>query len=97
MTKTPVFLLIALGLIILIAGSYNPEGLETAEIEITGMYCNNCAEEIETALSNLKGIQNVSVSFENSVAEIVYDPSTETMETISTTITDLGFNGGNHK
>ena len=97
MTKTPVFLLIALGLVIMIAGSYNQEGLETAEIEITGMYCNNCAEKIETALRNLKGIQNASVSFENSVAEIVYDLSTVTMETISTTITDLGFNGGNHK
>ena len=97
MTKTPVSLLIVLGLVIMIAGSYNPEVFETAEIEITGMYCNNCAEKIETALSNLKGIQNASVSFENYVAEIVYDLSTVTMETISTTITDLGFNGGNHK
>ncbi|MCH8013030.1 MAG: heavy-metal-associated domain-containing protein [Candidatus Marinimicrobia bacterium] len=97
MTKTPVFLLIALGLVILIAGSYNPEGFETAGIEISGMYCKNCAEKIETALSNLKGIQNASVNFENSVAEIVYDPSSVTMETISTIITNLGFNGGNHK
>ncbi|MCH7733385.1 MAG: heavy-metal-associated domain-containing protein [Candidatus Marinimicrobia bacterium] len=97
MTKTPVFLLIALGLVILIAGSYNPEVFETAGMEISGMHCNNCAEKIEIALSNLKEIQNASVSFENSVAEIVYDPSTVTRETISTTITDLGFNGGNHK
>ena len=97
MTKTPVFLLIALGLVILIAGSYNPEGLETAEMKISGMHCNNCAEKIETTLSNLEGIQNASVNFENSVAEIVYDPLAVNMETISTTITDLGFNGGTHK
>ncbi|MEK0352763.1 MAG: heavy metal-associated domain-containing protein [Nitrosopumilus sp.] len=97
MKKTPVFLLIALGLVILIAGSYAPEGFETTEMKITGMHCNNCAEKIETALSNLEGIQNASVNFENSVAEIVYDPSALTMETISTTITDLGFNGGIHK
>lgn len=97
MKKTPVFLLIALGLVILIAGSYEPEGFETAEMEITGMYCNNCAEKIETVLSNLEGIQNASVNFENSVAEIIYDPTVLTMETISTTIADLGFNGSIHK
>ena len=97
MKKTPVFLLIALGLVILIAGSYAPEGFETTEMKITGMHCNNCVEKIETALSNLEGIQNASVNFENSVAEIVYDPSAVTMETISTTITDLGFNDGTHK
>ncbi|MCH8012473.1 MAG: heavy-metal-associated domain-containing protein [Candidatus Marinimicrobia bacterium] len=97
MKKAPVFLLIALGLVILIAGSYAPEGFETTEMKITGMHCNNCVEKIETVLSNLKGIQNAKVNFDKSVAEIVYDPLVVNMETISTTITDLGFNGGIHK
>jgi Cu+-exporting ATPase len=61
------------------------------KLVITGMHCTGCSANIEGALSNLPGIQKVSVNFSTGLADVNYDPLKLTLGKIVKTITNTGF------
>ncbi|MBU7039147.1 MAG: copper-translocating P-type ATPase [Theionarchaea archaeon] len=59
-------------------------------LPIEGMHCVNCAQTIEKALHDLKGV-TASVSFASEEAVIEYDPQETTPAQIVKTIQDAGY------
>ncbi|MFW2176885.1 MULTISPECIES: heavy-metal-associated domain-containing protein [unclassified Moraxella] len=60
-------------------------------INIDGMTCGGCVKSVQTALSQLDGVQNVSVSLEQKNATIDYDDSKIDMDKLTQAIEDAGF------
>jgi len=48
---------------------------EEVDLEIRGMTCSMCTKSVETALRNLEGVTNVSVSLALNSAHVHYDPT----------------------
>jgi len=63
----------------------------TCTINIQGMHCASCANKIENALQKIKGITKSSVNFAAEKAIINYTPNTVKQQTLTKTITDLGY------
>ncbi len=47
--------------------------METLDLQITGMTCDHCASSLETALANVRGIHNATVSFPERRATVAID------------------------
>ena len=80
-------------LIIAVAGFVltTHEGLQSAEIPIAGMSCENCADRIEKTLVQLEGVRTVEVSFSEAMAKVRYDEVLTTLPVIEKKIGELGY------
>jgi len=58
-------------------------------INIEGMHCDNCKKRIETVLSNIKGVDKVKASLEDS--NVIIEYKNVDWNLIEKTIEDLGF------
>jgi mercuric ion transport protein len=70
---------------------------ELNEINVTGMSCASCEHHITSQLSALKGILNVSASYENSNAVVEFDPNLIDIQTIKASIDSTGYQSNNFK
>jgi mercuric ion transport protein len=70
---------------------------ELNEINVTGMTCVGCEHNITSQLSALKGVLNVSASYENSNTIVEFDPSLIDIETIKLSIDSTGYQSNNYK
>ena len=61
------------------------------KLYIGGMTCINCQTRIVAALNKCSGITEISVSYENGVAEFSYDPAQISLEQIIVSINKLGY------
>ena len=61
------------------------------KLYIGGMTCINCQTRIVAALNKCSGITEISVSYENGVAEFSYDPAKISLEQIIVSINKLGY------
>ena len=48
---------------------------DTMKVEVSGMTCEHCVDNVRTSISRLSGVQNVSVSLKNETAEIAGEVS----------------------
>lgn len=60
-------------------------------IQVGGMVCINCAQIIESNLRKKKGIKQISVSIEEKLAHVLYDPNVLSINNICSAIEDVGF------
>ena len=61
----------------------NPEKLETASFNITGMTCAiGCAKTIEKELSGTSGVQKATVDFDKKTATVQFDSTIQTPENL---------------
>ena len=61
----------------------NPEKLETANFNISGMTCAiGCAKTIEKELSATNGVQKATVDFDKKTATVQFDSSLQTPENL---------------
>jgi copper chaperone CopZ len=67
------------------------EDLQSAVIPISGMSCENCADQIEAELQKIDGVQKAEVSFAEAVAKVKYDAILTTMPVIEKKIGALGY------
>jgi mercuric ion binding protein len=64
---------------------------ETASFKIEGMTCAiGCAKTIETKLSNMNGVQKVTVDFDKKQATVDFDASVLTPEKITKAVESTG-------
>jgi Cu+-exporting ATPase len=61
------------------------------KLNIGGMTCASCVRRIETGLSELDGIKNVSVNLATEKALVEYDPDRITADRISERVRELGY------
>ncbi len=61
------------------------------DLAISGMHCASCAITIEKELSNLKGVDKVSVNFAAEKANLQYDEDIISLDKIISAIKNLGY------
>jgi copper chaperone CopZ len=66
-------------------------GLQHVSLAVRGMYCQACAQAVESRLMSLSGVRKATVSYEASKAEVVYDAGTVTLEQLEKAIQDAGY------
>ena len=60
-------------------------------LNVVGMVCVSCVNNIETHVGKMAGVQSVNVSLDQNTATINYNPATITPEKLCEAIEDLGF------
>lgn len=65
--------------------------MEQATIEVAGMSCGHCVASIEKALTNLSGIDKVSVSLEKNEVIVSYDHEKIDLNAIKEEIEEQGY------
>ena len=63
----------------------------TEEVPVEGMVCQSCVHTIQSALSDLPGMQSVTVSLERSSATVTLDSNKTTLADVVGAINELGF------
>jgi copper chaperone CopZ len=98
MTKSPKFYLsLCLGLAAVVtAWLFYPSGTSLAnaalaEYQIEKMTCGSCIGKIETALTDLPGVDSVEINLTRNRGRVIYDPKELDSRAIAETITDAGF------
>lgn len=65
--------------------------LQTASFTIEGMTCAiGCAKTIEEELSQLEGVQDAKVDFDNKLAKISFDKTIQTPQSITKVVEETG-------
>ena len=64
---------------------------KTRVINVEGMTCGGCVKSVDSAVSQLQGVQSVDVDLEGNKASVTYDASTVAVEAIVEAIEDAGF------
>ena len=62
-----------------------------ASLQITGMTCSSCVQNIETAVGNLEGVNGINVSLTAGTARVRYSASAVSLAQIKKTIRDIGY------
>jgi len=65
--------------------------LKQIELDIVGMNCSGCANSINSYVSKLEGVKNVTVSFSSETAKIDYEENLVSIPKIISSIQSLGF------
>jgi Cu+-exporting ATPase len=60
-------------------------------IVISGMHCVSCGLNVEKKLRKTPGVADASVNFASGQAQVIYDPSVISRETIESVIEDIGY------
>lgn len=67
------------------------DNTKSVSIKIGGMTCASCVRTIETVLSELPGVKEVSVNLATESANVVFDPSITTMEDMREAVEGVGY------
>ena len=65
--------------------------IETQVINIDGMTCGGCVKSVDSALTQLDGVQSVEVDLEGNKASVAYDSSAVAVDAIVEAIEEAGF------
>lgn len=61
------------------------------KLNVQGMSCSHCVHAVESNVGKLNGVQSVKVHLEAGEVDISYDENTVSLEEISDTIEDQGY------
>ena len=64
---------------------------QTVIFNVEGMQCDACASRLHKALSSQPGVEELSVSFEDRQARVVFDSSVTNANRVDAAIRDAGF------
>ena len=64
---------------------------ETTDIHVKGMTCQSCVKHIQGVVSDLAGVSHISVSLDDELATVEFDPSLTNAQKICNAIDDVGF------
>jgi copper ion binding protein len=65
--------------------------MQTRLLNVDGMTCNNCVQSVHTVVSQLPGVDTLSVNLEQKLATVTFDDAQVSVEQIAETIEDAGF------
>ena len=60
-------------------------------IDVDGMVCHSCVQNIETNIGKIKGVHEIKVSLSDKIARIQYNPSLITPNKLCSAIEEIGF------
>ncbi|MGH9557508.1 MAG: mercuric transporter MerT family protein [Terriglobales bacterium] len=73
------------------AAQPSDSAVQHVSFAVRGMYCPACAKSVETKLMALPGVRKAIVSYEQSTAEVEYDPAAVSVEQLRQAIADAGY------
>jgi len=65
--------------------------MEKVTLKVTGMSCGHCVNKIETALKELAGVEKANVNLKKGMAKVKYDDSFQTLDKLTDTVRDVGY------
>lgn len=65
--------------------------MDSIVLNVEGMSCSHCENRVKKAVSELAGVDDVSVSLENKTVTITYDKAIITEDLLTETIEDQGY------
>ena len=65
--------------------------MENAEIKVDGMTCSGCVRSVTNALSKVPGVADVSVSLDDRLARVKFDPARVNPAAIRQAVIDAGY------
>ncbi|MBZ6526959.1 heavy-metal-associated domain-containing protein [Aerococcaceae bacterium DSM 111021] len=65
--------------------------MKKEQFKLAGMGCMNCSKTIQSTLSNLEGVNEANVDYENKVAHVDYDEHIVTKEMLQVAVSDAGY------
>ena len=68
-----------------------PRTMSRLNIRVGGMVCQNCVQIIEKNLAKTDGVEAITVSLEDSMATVIYDPRFTNSQKLAEEIEELGF------
>ena len=60
-------------------------------LDVEGMTCESCAAGVQATLGRKTGVSSATVDFQAKVARVVYDPSRVSVNELTESIVELGF------
>ena len=64
---------------------------ESVVLNVEGMSCMHCVKSIETAVGNLRGVEEVNVDLKRKTVAVSYDPTVLKVEAIREAIEEQGY------
>lgn len=71
----------------------NGNGLVTAKFATKGMFCTSCSMLIETVLSKIDGVKEVSSDYGREETTVTFDPTAVSVADILAGIEEAGYEG----
>ena len=65
--------------------------METIQLNIRGMTCNGCANNVKNVLQRTPGVTGVGVSLEQNRATVTYDPVQANPAQLKAAVEDAGY------
>lgn len=65
--------------------------MEQTTLNIQGMTCGHCESAVNNALTELQGVENVQVNLDKGTAEVSYDSSKVSTETMKEAVEEQGY------
>ena len=65
--------------------------VDTLELRVHGMTCDNCSRTVERTLASVPGVTKVTVDLKGQSAHIEYDKNLVTQQTLAEAVRDLGY------
>jgi len=65
--------------------------VDTVQLPVLGMTCDNCSRSVERTLASVPGVTKVKVDLKASAASVEYDTSLVTREVLADAVRDLGY------
>jgi Cu+-exporting ATPase len=69
----------------------HPSNFKVSSLNITGMTCASCVNTVEKALSNVKGVHEVSVNLITDKAKVTYNNSQTSVEELISAVRNSGY------
>ncbi len=63
----------------------------TVTLAVNGMYCEACPYMVKKTLTHVSGVSNVTVSFKDKTAVVVFDDAKASVNDLTTAATKAGF------
>jgi copper chaperone len=65
--------------------------MERTTLHVTGMTCGHCEKAVKTALLNVEGVSDVSVSLKDGMVAVAFDSGKATVEVLKEAARDQGY------
>jgi copper chaperone len=65
--------------------------MEKTTLQVTGMTCGHCEKAVKTALLNVEGVTEVSVSLKDGKVEVGHDASKASVSKLKEAVEDQGY------
>lgn len=65
--------------------------MKKVKLNISGMTCNNCLNRVETALTELEGVEKVKINLKRETASVKFDQTIQEIDDLTKAVDQAGY------